>query len=351
MSALWIGLALAVASGLSWLLFIAGRRRFPEAPAALARHETLWIAAEDGALLEAWLMLPSGVERPPVVLMAPGLTGTKEGPLEVFAARFVAAGFAALLIDFRSFGGSEGSPRHHVDPVRQLADYRSVIRHIRAALQDRVDTDRIVAWGASFSGTAAICAAEAESLHGVIAQVPWLGGEPVHAPDRRQIAGYIALSIAEAIGDALARLMNVRLPPVYITTYGRPGERTFAMSRDNPSAGNRSALTHPFWQAMPRRYRGGWANQMLVRGLRNLDAIDPRRAAAVLECPVLLIGATRDDMISIDAIRAVGRALRHPLSRVVELDAGHYDPYVAALLDRNVEVQLTFLREITTPPP
>ncbi len=159
------------------------------------------------------------------------------------------------------------------------------------------------------SGSAAVCAAARDGeIAAVIAQVSYLGGTPVHAPSGLQIARYVALSIGEIVGDAIARLFRIRLPPVYITTYGKPGERTFAMSKDNPSCFPSTADLHPFWTSMPDPMRGGWENRMLVRGLRNLDKVSAKDELADVACPVLLIGAASDDMIAVDEIRtAAGR--------------------------------------------
>src|SRR5690606_22239994 len=102
-----------------WLL----RRRAPSArlpvtPLPFEEREIgsvrpVELPAKDGTRLEGWLFLPT-TPNPPVVIMAPGLGGTKDGFLESFAWRFVAAGVAALVFDYRCFGGSDGEPRHWV---------------------------------------------------------------------------------------------------------------------------------------------------------------------------------------------------------------------------------------------
>lgn len=335
-----------------WALFLAGRRRFGWKPAVpmpderrgSARRETVRFKAVDGVGIEGWLFLPD-VEAPPIVLMAPGLTGTKEGPLERFAWTFAKAGYAVLAIDFRCFGGSDGVPRHWLDPLRQVEDYRAALSFIRSELSERVDTGRIVFWGSSFSGSAAIAAAENENIAAVIAQVPYLGGVPVHAPGALQIAGYIGLSICEGIGDVLAGLFGVKLAPVYITTYGRPGERTFAMSTANPLRRG-GGLLHPFWAAIPNPQRGGWENAMLVRGLRNLDAVRAKDILPTLRFPVFLIAAVQDDMIAFDGLREAAERLPDG-SRFLQFDCGHYDPYVDPIFETNVRAQVEFLQAVT----
>lgn len=352
----WMWATIVVSIGaFAWWLFFAGRHRFvfqrAESLGSEQRNgvcrETVELRAVDGTTIEAWLLI-SSMPRPPVVLMAPGLTGTKEGLLERFAARFVDAGLAVLMIDFRTFGGSGGQPRHWVDPLRQIEDYQSAIAFLRA--DDRVDGTRLVLWGSSFSGSAAVCAAARDAeIAAVIAQVPYLGALPVYRPSGVQIAGYVALSIGETVGDAIAGLFGIALPPVYITTYGKPGERTFAMSIDNPPRSASTCELHAFWKSMPASLRGGWENRMLVRGLRNLDKVLATDELANVRCPVLLIGATRDDMIALDEIRTAADRLAVAGSRYLQLDGGHYDPYVMPLFEANIGAQIEFVREVVAP--
>src|SRR5690606_2011772 len=107
-----------------------------------------------------WLFLPNAANAP-VVIMAPGLGGTKDGFLEPFAWSFVAHGIAALVFDYRCFGGSDGEPRHWVDPVRHRRDYEAALAFVRRELATEVDASRAVLWGSSFSGgTALITAAD-----------------------------------------------------------------------------------------------------------------------------------------------------------------------------------------------
>jgi pimeloyl-ACP methyl ester carboxylesterase len=231
--------------------------------------------------------------------------------------------------------------------VRQLEDYRSAIAFIRAQLGDRVDTSRPALWGSSFSGSAAVCAAAGDAeIAAIIAQVPYLGGLPVHAPGTLQIAGYIALSIGEMIGDAIAGVFGITLPPAYITTYGKPGETAFAISKDNPSRYAPDRDLHPFWASIPSPMRGGWENRMLVRGLQNLDKISAKDELPKVRCPVLLIGAMQDDMIAFETLRNAARMLPTGGSRFVQFDCGRYDPYVAPLFEENIRAQVQFLRAV-----
>ena len=80
---------------------------------------------EDGVTLRGWLYLPDGARgRVPTVVMAHGFSAVKENYLDKYGEVFAAAGLGAVVFDNRNFGASDGKPRQHIDPWRQIADYR-----------------------------------------------------------------------------------------------------------------------------------------------------------------------------------------------------------------------------------
>ncbi len=104
----------------------------------------------DGHSLEALYFRPEGEGPFPCVVMAGGWCYVKELAQPTFAAALAAAGIAALVFDYRNFGGSEGEPRQHIDPAQQVADYRNAIDYVETL--DDVDAGRIGVWGISYSG-------------------------------------------------------------------------------------------------------------------------------------------------------------------------------------------------------
>jgi alpha/beta superfamily hydrolase len=70
--------------------------------------------------------------------------------LEPYAEAFAAAGYAALVFDYRRFGSSDGTPRHVVVVAEQLEDYRAVFKYARQ--QEEFDAQKVILWGSSFSG-------------------------------------------------------------------------------------------------------------------------------------------------------------------------------------------------------
>ena len=127
--------------------------------------------------LAAWLYLPEGKKgsKPPVIVMAHGLGAVKEMRLDAYAERFVAAGYACLVFDYRHFGGSTGEPRQVLDIGRQIEDWKAALAWARSCRD--VDGSRVIVWGTSFGGGHAIwMAAEDGNIAAAIAQCPFTDG-------------------------------------------------------------------------------------------------------------------------------------------------------------------------------
>src|SRR5260370_8453325 len=120
-----------------------------------------------------WLFLPDQARsggRVPAVAMAHGFGAVKEMYLEPFARRFAAAGIAALVFDYRSFGASGGEPRQRGLPRDQIEDYRNALTWL--SLQPEIDADKLAVWGTSFSGAHVIDVAAHDSrVKAVVSQV------------------------------------------------------------------------------------------------------------------------------------------------------------------------------------
>lgn len=308
--------------------------------------DTVYFQAVDGTQIEGWLFRPHGLHAP-LVVMAPGLTGTKEGHLEPFAWRFVRQGIAVLAIDFRTFGGSDGEPRHWVDPFRQVQDYAAAVRFASESLaqQGLIDAARIALWGSSFSGgTAIVAAAEMPAVAAVVAQCPFLDTPPELEPRLRDMFRYVPWVMLDLARVALNTRLGLRLAPVYIPAFGRPGEFAFAASRDNPSRLDGTERGALFWQTLPKRLRGGWENKMLARFLAQFDRFKPIASIASVRCPIYLIAAEADDMVPLRFVEQAHSMLKQKHDLTVHR-CGHFDLYVEPVLSQNADLQAAFLAQ------
>src|SRR5260370_39979557 len=111
---------------------------------------TVRIPTASGDELEAWLYLPEGPGPHPAVVMAHGIGAIKAGGLAPFAERFCREGVAAVVFDYRQWGGSAGQPREVLSFPRQREDYRTVIGW--AAAHPDSDARPRFSWCTSFSG-------------------------------------------------------------------------------------------------------------------------------------------------------------------------------------------------------
>ena len=126
----------------------------------------------------AWFYLPAGAspETPvPVIVMAHGLGAVKALRLSAYADRFLAAGYACLVFDYRYFGDSEGAPRELLSIRSQRQDWRAAVAFARTLPE--VDANRVVVWGTSFAGGHVVAtAARDPRIAAAIAQCPFLDG-------------------------------------------------------------------------------------------------------------------------------------------------------------------------------
>ncbi len=281
--------------------------------------------ASQGSTCAATLMLPDGSNRPPVVVMAHGFANIRMARLPAFAERFVEAGYAALLFDYRTFGDSEGEPRNWVHPGRQLEDWHAAISFARG--RDDVDGGRVIAWGTSFSGGLVLkVGAKDHSLAAVISQIPHTSGlaTVLKAPMMTTLK-----STAAAVYDTALGLVGREY---YSPVVGQPGELAALVADQAPEA---------YHRLLPEG--SGWENRLLSRSMLQVPLFTPRNSATRISAPVLMVVAARDNVVSASA--AVRTARKIPDCTVRVLDADHFQPYTGDSFEENIAHQIAFLRE------
>lgn len=122
----------------------------------------------------------------------------KDFILDHYGDRFAKAGLASFIFDYRSFGGSEGEPRHWVSPRKHVEDYMSAVQFIKAELSDAVDLNRINLFGTSFSGGHVLTLAGTrlrDNVTAVVAQVSrHPAGQALVVRDTQQQLGRLPIS-------------------------------------------------------------------------------------------------------------------------------------------------------------
>lgn len=279
----------------------------------------------------AWLYLPDAATAPPVIVMAHGLGATRDMGLEAFAQRFVAAGYACLVFDYRHFGDSGGEPRQLLSIRRQRADWRAAIACARQRAE--IDARRLVLWGTSFAGGHAIVTGAGDSsVAAVIAQCPFTDGPASllkMAPPA--VLTLSVLALADLAGALAGR------PPRLVVTAGRPGETALMTAPDvvpgylglvPPGSPFRNAVAARIALAVP------------------FDA--PGRHLRDLRCPTLLCICDRD------SVAPAAATLRHAARAGTNVEvrrypAGHFDIYAGEWFERVVAEQIAFLHRHVPP--
>ncbi|MDL2400294.1 alpha/beta hydrolase [Rhizobium mayense] len=268
---------------------------------------------EGGDMLRGWFFLPSAGEGPfPAISMAHGYAGVKEFGLEPFARAFAAAGFAVLLHDHRGFGASDGTPRHDVDPWRQIADWRRAISFLES--REEVDAERVGVWGTSYAGGhVLVLGATDRRIKAVVSQVPTISGyeqglrriAPDQIPSLERV--FSEDERAQLRGEALARQAVVSDDPSVPASY---------RSRD--------AIDF-YLQPVPE---GVWENTVTVRSTRAARMYEPGIwVPRISPTPLLMVVALSDTITVTDvALGAYERALEP--KKLVTIRGGHFDPYL-----------------------
>lgn len=170
----WIArAALVVALALVLLLVAAwfGQRALiyhPDAaePEPPTDAEAVPLRTGDGLELTAWRFPPAGADREAAVLVLPGNAGNRGGRTEL-GRSLAGAGFTALLVDYRGYGGNPGSPSE--DGLHQ--DALAAWEHLR----EDFAADSIILFGESLgSGVAARLDAETGPA-GIVFRSPFTG--------------------------------------------------------------------------------------------------------------------------------------------------------------------------------
>lgn len=275
----------------------------------------------------AWLYRPAGdaAGRRPLVVLAHGLGAVRTMRLDAYAERFVAAGYAALVFDYRHFGDSGGEPRQLLDITRQREDWHSAIAYARTL--EGIDPDKICLFGTSFGGGHVIAVGAREpKVAAIISQCPFTDG-----PSSGLTLGpkaTIGVTLA-AVRDLLAQLRGRE--PVLVPLAGAPGETALMNAPD---------VVDGYLGLVPAGLQ--ITNGVAARvGLR-IPLLRPGRQAKNVTSPILFC------VCDTDTVAPPGPTLEYaaqaPNSTVLRYPFGHFDIYVGDAFEKAIADQIEFLR-------
>jgi dienelactone hydrolase len=288
----------------------------------VTRHDVTFDS--NGDTCAAWLFLPEGVERPPVVILGHGLGATREMRLDAFAERFAEAGIAAMAFTYRHFGDSTGQPRQLLSIKRQLADWDAAIAHVKA--RPDVDGRRIAVWGSSFGGGHAIIVASRHpELRAAVSQCPFTDG----IASARALGPIGTMRILPTVaGDVVAKALGKE--PVLLKLAGAPGEKALMTAPD--------ALPG-YLTLVPED--GTFVNEVAARVAPTITWHRPGRAAKNIKMPILFCICDHDSVTPPEETLAYARTA--PRGEIKTYDAGHFDIYLGEPFETVVADQTEFL--------
>lgn len=294
-----------------------------DASAVFSRQDSNFVS--QGIKCAGWLYLPAAKVNPPVIIMAHGFAGERSFGLPAFAERFAAEGMAVFLFDYRTFGDSDGEPRNKVDPFAHGEDWDAAIAHARTL--ENVDTARIALWGTSFSGAHVVCAAARDgNIAATISQVPFSGmPEGAPKPPLGTLLRMGALMAFDRIKTALTG------KPLYMPVVGPPG---------SAAALNTPECEPGYFAIIPEGET--FANQVPVSSLGFMMKYDPLEAAGRVMCPALVVAGRDDSLIPVSQPELM--ASRMPRGEFQVLDCDHFAPYRGEWFEKNIVLQLEFLK-------
>ncbi|MBO4256156.1 alpha/beta hydrolase [Streptomyces griseorubiginosus] len=272
----------------------------------------------------AWLYVPEGGGRRPVLVMAHGLGGVRDMRLDAYAERFAAVGYACLVFDYRHFGASGGQPRQLLSIRRQLQDWRAAVAYARS--RPEADPRRVVLWGTSFGGGHVLAtAAQDPAVAAVIAQGLFTDGVASALAMRPDTSVKV---MARAVRDVVcARLGR---PPVMVATAGPPGSAALMTAAD----------AEPGYLALVPD-DALFSNQVAARFALDILRYRPGRRTAKIACPVLFCVCEQDSVAP--ARQTLRHARRAPRGEIRRYSDGHFDIYLGEPFERVVTDQLGFL--------
>ncbi|WP_454247692.1 alpha/beta hydrolase [Pseudomonas sp. F-14 TE3623] len=272
----------------------------------------------------AWLYLPVGVEKPPVVVLGHGLGAVREMRLDAFSERFAAAGIATLAFTYRYFGDSGGRPRQLMSVKRQLADWDAALDFVKGCAD--VDGRRVAVWGSSFGGGHAITVASRHpELLAAISQCPFTDG----------LASAAALGVKGSlqVAPVLLRDFAAKLlgrPPVMVPIAAAPGQ---------PALMNAHDALPGYLALVPKGMV--FVNHVAARVLPEIMAYRPGRSASKVKFPILFCVSTTDTVTPPEQTIALVRKAPHGETRLYS--AGHFEFYMGEAFEELVKDQTQFL--------
>lgn len=195
-----------------------------------AQH--VWLKKSISEALSLWVYIPQSSDcAPPVVIIANDLGTQKDMGMESFAREFVSLGYAVVLFDYRTFGGSKNdwNIRNYIHPWDHSNDIETIVNFVKIdGLNSTVDTNSIILFGSGYGGAHVISAGVKlrSNISAIISQAPFMEGEDFinRGNSMRSYISSVTLAFLVAI-DYIKSFLS--LDPIYIKIFGNIDELAY----------------------------------------------------------------------------------------------------------------------------
>ncbi len=261
----------------------------------------------EGCRIAADLYLPDSCaegQRLPAVILCHGFSGIRTILLPPYAEEMAGSGFAALVFDYRGFGGSEGE-RGRLVPAEQRVDIRNAITFMQSL--DEVDPRRIGLWGTSFGGANAICTAAVDRrVKCLSVQITFGSGERM---------------VGAGMGEEEKQKLHATLDKAWQRAVVKNKPMMLAMEQiltddDSRAFYARTVAEHPEFKT-----------KLPLTTIRESLEYRPEECLERVRVPVMFIGATGDIVCPVAETHALYEKAREPKGIVIIEGARHYDVY------------------------
>ncbi len=270
---------------------------------------------EDGVTLRGWFYPGEGATgAAPTVVMAHGFSATKEMYLDKFAEVFAKAGLNALVYDNRNLGESDGEPRGHIDPWKQISDYRDAITF--ASSMDEVDENRIGIWGSSYSGGHVIVVGAIDRrVKCVVSQVPLVSG----LRNAKRLIRSDLFPAVRAGFDADRASRYAGNPPAMIPVVGEQPGDPCALPTDD---------SRQFFLETCKTLAPSWRNSITLQSVELFAEYEPGwYIRNICPTPFMLVVALGDTLVPAEITCEAFEQALEP-KKILLLPGGHFEAYV-----------------------
>ena len=280
----------------------------------------------NGTKCSAWLYLPAGDNKRPVIVMAHGLGGVREMRLDAYAERFSAAGYACFLFDYRNFGASDGNKRQRINVKEQLEDWNCAINFIQKS--NKIDGTKVLLFGSSFSGGHVITlSSKRKDIIAAVAQCPYTN-------TMATVSTLSPLSFLKTAPLVIADLLSC------LTGY-HPVMLKLAASR-----GKAAIMAVPDYQGYLEQApaNSSFVNKAPARTLLEFLKYSPCKYAKNIENPVFYAVCTKDTLAP--ATTTIKYAKLSPKAIVRKYQCGHFDIYLGDYFEKAILDYIDFFNKI-----